>query len=151
MDAGYAMQSQMASGGFKQSGGIRTFSKFYGQAVGDTVVGNYLTEAILPSLLHEDPRFFRLGRGSFWQRASHAVTSIAVVHRDAGGSEFNFSEVIGNMAVVGATTVYHPESRTAGEASERYALQIGNDVISNLLAEFWPDIRHRMALLRHVR
>ena len=39
------------------------FAKFYARSVGDQIIGSYLTEAILPSLLHEDPRFFL---AEFW-------------------------------------------------------------------------------------
>ena len=78
--AGLAAQSQMAAGGFGH-GGVASFGKFYSQAVGDQVIGAYVTEAVLPTLWHEDPRFFRLGTGSVWHRASNAAERIFVARK----------------------------------------------------------------------
>lgn len=142
--AGYALQAQVASGGFKNNGGVVGFTQFYGRAFGDQIIGAYVTEAILPSLLHEDPRFFRLGTGSFLHRAGHAASSIVVTQTESGHLRFNFSEVVGNMGVVALTTAYYPASQSAPEAAERWGMALGNDLISNLLTEFWPDVRRRM-------
>jgi hypothetical protein len=142
--AGYALQSQVASGGFSHNGGVAGFGKSYVRSVGDQIIGSYFTEAVLPSLLHEDPRFMRRGTGSFFQRVGYATSRILVARLDNGGSRFNISEVAGNAGVVAATSLYYPDSRTASEATERFAMALGNDAISNLLTEFWPDIKHRL-------
>jgi hypothetical protein len=146
--AGFALQSQIASGGFSHNGGISGFAEFYTRAFGDQIIGSYVTEAILPSLLHEDPRFFRLGTGSFRHRASHAARSILVVRMDNGREGFNISEIAGNAGVVAVSTVYYPASRTASQGAERFGMQLGNDVIANLLTEFWPDIKRRLPFHR---
>jgi hypothetical protein len=146
--AGYALQSQIASGGFKHSGGLEGFGEFYARAMADQVIGSYVTEAMLPSLLHEDPRFFRLGIGSVWHRAYYASTRVFVVRLDNGGTRFNISEVVGNIGVVAVSTFYYPNSQSAGEAAERYGMALGNDAISNLLTEFWPDVKRRLPFLR---
>lgn len=147
--AGYALQSQVATGGFSHNGGLSGFGKYYSRGVADQIIGSYLTEAILPSLLHEDPRFFRLGAGPIWHRAYHAALRIVVTKKDDGRSAFSVSEVMGNAGVVALTTVYYPDSQTASEAFERYSMALGNDMISNLLTEFWPDIKRRLRLLHH--
>jgi hypothetical protein len=146
--AGFALQSQIASGGIKQNGGATGFVKFYTRSFGDQIIGSYVTEAILPSLLHEDPRFFRLGTGSLWHRASYAALAVFVVRTDDGGRRFNISEVAGNAGVVAATTAYYPASQTAAQGATRFAMQLGNDLISNLLTEFWPDIKRRLPFHR---
>ena len=51
----------------------RNFAEFYGRSFGDMLIGNYLTEAVMPTLLHEDPRFFRMGAGPVWKRAFKAA------------------------------------------------------------------------------
>jgi len=61
----------------------------------------------------------------------------------------NTAEVVGNMGVVAVTTLYYPDSQSASEAAERYAMALGNDAISNLLTEFWPDIKRRLPSLHH--
>jgi len=142
--AGYALQSQIASGGFKHNGGIEGFGEFYARGMADQVIGSYITEAIMPSLLHEDPRFFRLGIGSIWHRTYYAASRILVTRLDNGGVGVNIAEVVGNMGVVAMTTLYYPASQSASEAAERYGMALGNDAISNLLTEFWPDIKRRL-------
>jgi hypothetical protein len=145
--AGYALQSQVAAGGFHHNGGLIGFGQYYSKAIADQVVGAYVTEAILPSLLHEDPRFFRLGKGSILSRAFYASSRIFVVKRDDGSSGFYISEIIGNMGVVAVGAAYYTDSRTASASAERYGMSLGNDMISNLLTEFWPDIRRKLPLL----
>jgi hypothetical protein len=146
--AGLAMQEQVAAGGFSHNGGAQGFAKYYARGLGDQIVGNYITEAILPTLLHEDPRFFRLGSGTFWHRATYATSRIFVTRTDSGGKQFNISEIAGNAGVVALTSLYYPDGRTAPAAGERYAIQLGNDALSNLLTEFWPDIKHHLRFRR---
>jgi hypothetical protein len=64
--------------------------------------------------------------------------------KDNGSTGFYFSEVIGNAGVVALATVYYPGSQSASEAWERYCMGLGNDMISNLVTEFWPDIKRRL-------
>ena len=147
--AGFALQSQVAAGGFSHNGGFTGFTQYYARAFGDQIIGNYVTEAILPSLLHEDPRFFRLGAGSFWRRVYYASSRLLVTRADSGRSRFNVSEITGNAAVVAITSSYYPDSRSPAEAAERFAMALGNDAISNLMTEFWPDIKRRLRFGHH--
>ena len=141
---GYALQSQVAAGGFSHDGGLVGFAEFYSRSVADQIIGSYVTEAILPSLLHEDPRFFRLGTGTFSHRAYNAASRIFVTRKDDGRNGFNISEVVGNAGVVAIATSYYENNRSAPAALERYSMALGNDAISNLLTEFWPDIKRRL-------
>lgn len=140
--AGYAIESQIASGGFGHNGGFTGFAKFYTRSLGDQIIGSYVSEAILPSLLHEDPRYFRLGMGSIGHRVAYAGSRILITRADSGKNRFNTSEIAGNAGIVALTTLYYPDSRTASDGAERFGMQLGNDVISNLMTEFWPDIKH---------
>jgi hypothetical protein len=142
--AGYALQSQVASGGFGHSGGLNGFGRFYSRSVADQIIGSYVTEAILPTLFHEDPRFFRLGKGPLVYRAFNATTRVFVVKKDDGRTGIYYSELFGNLGVTAISSVYYPDSRSVSEGLERYGMAIGNDMISNLLTEFWPDIRRKL-------
>jgi len=126
------------------SGGLNGFGRYYSRAMADQVIGSYVTEAILPSLLHEDPRFFRLGKGTVLYRAYNAASRIFVTKRDDGSNGFFVSEIIGNMGVIALGDVYYTNSRTATASLERYGLSLGNDMISNMMTEFWPDIKRRL-------
>jgi hypothetical protein len=148
--AGYALQSEVASDGFQKSGSAAEFGRFYTRSLADQIIGSYVTEAILPSLLHEDPRFFRLGSGTFRHRVFYASSRILVTRQDNGHTVFNISEIGGNAAVTAIATLYYPDNRSAEEAAERYGLQLGNDLVSNLLTELWPDIKRHFHMRRHL-
>ena len=145
--AGYALQTQVSEGGFKHSGGLNGFGRYYSRSVADQIIGSYVTEAILPSLLHEDPRFFRLGKGPIWYRAYNATSRIFVTKKDDGSTGIYYSELLGNMGVTAIGDIYYTNSRNAPESLERYGMSLGNDMISNLLTEFWPDIKRKLPLL----
>jgi hypothetical protein len=112
-------------------------------AYSDAAIGNVMTEAIFPSFLHEDPRFFRRGTGSGWSRLRYAVGQIFVTYNDSGGKQFNFSEFGGNSAAVAISMAYYPENRRASDAVSKLGLQIALDAAGNVLKEFWPGGRHR--------
>ena len=80
---------------------------------------------------------------------TYATSRVFITRLDNGGTRVNISEVAGNMGVVAVTTLYYPDSRSASEAAERYGMALGNDAISNLLTEFWPDIKRRLPPLHH--
>jgi hypothetical protein len=124
--------------------GMAGFAKRYGATYADMAIGNIVAEGFLPVLLHEDPRYFRKGEGSTSSRVGNAVKQILVGRKDSGAWGFNFSEVLGGMAATGISNLYYPDSRTASDNLERFAFQIGNDAISNVLKEFWPDIKHKL-------
>jgi hypothetical protein len=104
-----------------------------------------LTEGVFPSILHEDPRYFRQGRGGVWHRTGYALTRILVTRTDAGTNRFNFSEVLGNSLAVAVSNAYYAQDREALDNIQRLGLQLGTDAISNVLKEFWPDIKRRFS------
>jgi hypothetical protein len=146
---GYAAQSQIAAGGFHHNGGLKVFSEYYARGFSDQIIGSYVTDAILPSLLHEDPRYFRRGTGTFVRRTYYAASRSFVTRLDNGKSRFNITEIAGNIGVDAITTWYYPDSQSASRGLERFGMQLGNDAISNILTEFWPDIKHRLRPLQH--
>jgi hypothetical protein len=119
----------------------------YGRRVGttyaDQAIGNMMTEGIFPSMLHEDPRYFRRGYGSVWSRAVYAATRVFVTRTDSGGKRFNFSEVLGNATGTAISNAYYPDNRDAVDNVEKLGSQIGIDAASQVLKEFWPDIKHK--------
>ena len=147
--AGYAAQSQVAAGGFHHNGGMAGFGEYYARGFSDQIISSYVTDAILPALLHDDPRYFRLGTGTFWRRTYYAPSRIFVTRTDNGSSRFNITEIAGNIGVDAITTWYYPDSQSASKGLERFGMQLGNDAISNILTEFWPDIKHRLRPLQH--
>ena len=125
--------------------GWGAYGKRYGASFADNSIATYMTTAIFPSLLHEDPRYYQLGKGSFGHRAYHAVNRLFVVRTDSGHERFNFSESIGNATAAAISNVYHvPEDRTASRNATTFAFLTLYDGLSNELKEFWPDIRRKV-------
>jgi hypothetical protein len=111
---------------------------------GDQAMGNMFTEGVFPVLLHEDPRYFRRGTGTIVSRAGYALSRVLVTHKDSGGRHFNYSEWLGNASTVAISNAYYPDSRTASENANKLLTLVGTDAVSQVLKEFWPDIRRKL-------
>jgi hypothetical protein len=121
------------------------YAKRYGSSFADNGIGNYMTEAILPSLLHQDPRYYQLGQGGFFHRVGYTLSRIFVTRGDSGKAQFNFSEIAGNAIAAGISNTYHPaQDRTAVNTIGVWWTQIGWDATADLFKEFWPDIRGKL-------
>lgn len=120
--------------------GASAYGLYMGTAYGDFTIGDFLTEAIFPTILHEDPRYFRRGEGSVLSRIGYSVGQLFWTPYDSGRSGFNYSEVVGNSVAVAISNAYYPEQRDASDAIIKLATQLGVDGASNLLKEFSPDI-----------
>lgn len=125
--------------------GLAGYQRYYWHSSADLAVGNYFTEAIVPVLTREDPRYYTLGHGGFFHRTGYAVSRLLIARTDSGGSTFNFSEILGNGAGAGISDLYYPrQERTWSQTWQKWLLQIGLDGIFNMGKEFWPDINHRV-------
>ena len=143
----YQIENQNPSFGQGLAGYTRRLATSYG----DQVTGNMMTEGVMPSLLHEDPRYFRASSGSRWSRVRSAVTQILVTRTDSGTRTFNFSEWGGNAAAVALSNAWYPDTRTAIENSEKLLIQCGTDALSNVLKEFWPDVKRHFERRREAK
>lgn len=122
----------------------RGYSRYLWRAFADQAIGNYFTEAIVPSVLHEDPRYYTLGHGSVLHRTEYAITRLVVTKTDSGKSRFNTSEILGNGMAAGVSDLYYPsQERTFTKTAENWGTEIAADGIANVVKEFWPDVRRR--------
>jgi hypothetical protein len=120
--------------------GVHAYPRYYVSALSDFIVGDFMTEAVYPAVLHHDPRYFRRGTGSGWTRLGYAVGQIVWTHTDAGGTQFNLSEIAGNATAVAIGNAYYPDNRTVSNNLSKLTIQIGVDAVSNILKEFAPDL-----------
>jgi hypothetical protein len=109
----------------------------------DQAMGNMFTEGFFPAMLHEDPRYFRRGTGGFWSRTGYAVSRVMVTHKDSGGTRFNYSEWLGNASAVAISNAYYPDNRNAIDNTTKLLSQVATDALSQVLKEFWPDVRRK--------
>jgi hypothetical protein len=137
-------QAQNSEPGYGQ--GAEGYGKRYGAALADGTIENFWTSAIFPSLLREDPRYFQMGKGSFWRRTRYAVSRIVVTRTDSGNSQFNFSEFLGSAMAAGISTYsYHPHAdKTLSNTASVWGTQVAYDSLSYFVKEFWPDIRRKL-------
>jgi len=126
--------------------GMKGYARRYGTALADQVIGNMMTESFMPILFHQDPRYFRVGKqgGSALHRAAYAASRIFVSRTDSGGRQFNFSEWVGNGAAVAISNAYYPDTRTVGDNIERLGIACATDAFSQVMKEFWPDVKHAL-------
>jgi len=124
--------------------GMAGYGRRVGTGYADQAIGNIMTEGIFPTMLREDPRYFRRGYGSKWGRTWYAATRVFVTRTDSGGKRFNFSEVLGNATGVAISNSYYPDGRNASDNLTRLGQQIAIDSISQVLKEFWPDVKRRL-------
>jgi hypothetical protein len=125
--------------------GADAYFKRYAMAFGDNTIGNFMTTAVLPTALHQDPRYYVLGRGSVLHRMGYAASRSVVTRGRSGGHEFNASEIGGNALAAIVSNTYHPiEDRDVSSTASRMGMQIFWDTLSNELKEFWPDIRDHL-------
>ncbi len=126
--------------------GSAGFGRYFGPAYGDLLIGNYMAEAVYPSMLHQDPRYFRRGTGSGRSRFAYAVSRIFWTHRDSGNSrQFNYSEWLGNSTAVAISNAYYRDGRDVSSVVSKLAMQIGVDAVGNVLKEFWPDLQRKFS------
>jgi hypothetical protein len=123
--------------------GMEGYGKRLGGSVADQLVGNFLTESVMPSLLHEDPRYFRRGKGSVMSRTGYAASRVFIAKTDKGNWTFNFAEVSGNAISAAVGNAYYPHERKLGDNFERFYSQMATDAFSQILKEFWPDIKRK--------
>jgi hypothetical protein len=140
----FAGISQLTNSNPSFGQGMVGYAKRYGTNTSDQVLGNYMTEAVMPSILHEDPRYFRKGQGRKWGRVGYALSRIVVTKTDAGGTRFNFSEWVGNGSVAAIGNLYYPDDKGFSATMQRTLSQVGTDAISDILKEFWPDVKRKL-------
>jgi len=153
-------QAEDSEPGYGQ--GAEGYGKRFGAAFADGTIENFMTGAILPAILREDPRYFQSGQGSFWHRTLYAISRNLITRTDAGGQQFNYSEVVGGaIAAAISTYTYHPKShlfttttpgvlrytpsdRTLSNTAKVWGTQYGYDTLTLVVKEFWPDIRRKI-------
>lgn len=125
--------------------GFQGYAKRYGTAYGDNAVENFMASAALPSILHQDPRYYQLGHGGFWRRTGHAFSRLILTRSDAGQTQFNYSETFGaGIAAAISSYTYHPQGdRGFSNVVTVWGTQMGYDAGTYMLKEFWPDLRRK--------
>jgi hypothetical protein len=146
-----AALQQAANGQPDYGQGWRGYGKRFAAAEGDQIMGSVLIYGVLPSILHEDPRYFRQGRGSTIARVWYAINRTFVTRTDKGTSRFNNSETFGQLISCGISTSYYPpQDRSTSRVFSNWAVNLGGNSAYNVLSEYYPDLM-RGLFHRHAR
>jgi hypothetical protein len=124
--------------------GVQGYAKRWGGAYSDYFIGNFFGNAVLPSLWHEDPRYFQKGTGSATSRFLWAAGSTGWAKRDKGGWGPNYANVIGNLVGAAIARAYYPASERTVSSTITDGLTVSVEgIVGAEVIEFWPDlVRH---------
>jgi hypothetical protein len=147
--AAYAVQAGVSQASDTHSGygqGLAGYGKRFGAALLDGTSARFFCTYAFPSLLHQDPRYFRKGEGSSWSRVGYSVTRGFVTRADSGGTQPNWSNIFGKFAAADLSNLYYPAAdRGANLTITRVAISLSYQTLGNLAIEFWPEIHKKFA------
>jgi hypothetical protein len=125
--------------------GIEGYAKRSGAAYLDAFDGTIIGNGILPSLLHQDPRYFRLGYGAPTHRMLYALASAVICkHDDPRRWEPNYSNIGGNIIAGAISNLYYPASNSGvGQAIANGFTVTAEGTVANVFNEFWPDLSRK--------
>jgi hypothetical protein len=127
--------------------GAEGYGRRFGAEFADQASARFFKDFAYPSIFSEDPRYYRLARGSGGKRLLHAMEHAVVAHRDDGKRMFNFSEWLGTASTVALSNTYHADNqRGFAPAAERVGYSILQDMGFDVLREFWPEISRKLKL-----
>lgn len=125
--------------------GAQGYAKRFGAAYSDSFIGNFFGNAVLTSLLREDPRYYQKGTGNKMKRVLWAATSTVWCKRDNGTWGPNYANVGGNMIGAAIARVYYPTSeRTVGDTISDGVTVSVEGIAGSEIIEFWPDLARYM-------
>jgi hypothetical protein len=136
--AGVAQASDDLSGYGRGAAG---YGKRLGAGLADEASAGFFTTFLFPSLLHQDPRYFRQGSGPFKSRLEHALIRPVVTRKDSGGQAFNWSGLLGGIAASSLSNAYYPVGdRGAGPTFARVGWGVPFSALDHVIDEFGPDL-----------
>jgi hypothetical protein len=122
--------------------GAEGYGKRYGADIADTATAEFFGYGVYPAIFHTDPRYYRMGGGSFIARSWYAATRSLITRTDSGRHVFNAPEILASATASGISRSYYPsDERDAGDFAYDMGSRIAFDAAYNLAKEFWPDIR----------
>jgi len=121
--------------------GVPGFWSYYWRGFVDKTDGNYWVIFALPTVLHEDERYYAKGEGPLWKRAAYSSTRVFITPNYHGKSTVNVSELAGRAIAQEIGRTYYPSAdSSAGALAEKWGYAIARDALTNTFREFWPDI-----------
>jgi hypothetical protein len=130
--------------------GAAGYGRYYWHTFADQTDENYMVEFVLPTVLHQDGRYYTLGHGGFAKRMAYSFSRVLITRTDSGRETFNASEIVGAGAASGISDLYYPEQeRTWTKTGQRWLMNVSLDGATFVVREFWPDINSALFHKKH--
>jgi hypothetical protein len=118
--------------------GAAGYGKRYAAAYGNGLTQHILSHAILPTIFHQDPRYFYQGSGSTKSRLIHAISFAVVLRSDTGGITPNYSYLLGDIGSGLLSNLYYPHAdRGTGLVFTNAAIGIAGRAGGSIIREFF--------------
>lgn len=132
--------------------GVQGYAKRYGAAYADVAIGTFLGDAVFPSLLKQDPRFFFKSSGSVKSRILYAIAASVMSKGDNGRWQPNYSNFLGDLSSAGLSNLYYPAQNRNGIALtfENVGINMGARAADYLVQEFLvPKLTFKFPFSHH--
>jgi len=128
--------------------GWGNYGRCFGSMELTSNISSFFGDFLFPVITHQDPRYFRLGKGSFPKRTWYAVTRIFITHADSGRTVFFTSALAGSVFAAAASNLYYPpRDRGFGPSLNHFGIDLADTALFNVSAEYWPEIKHALGRL----
>lgn len=126
--------------------GARAYRQRLGAAYADVASQNFFADYLFATLFKEDPRYYRLGpKAHVIKRVGYSMSRVAVCRTDSGKDRVCFSSLLGTSMGIALSNAYYPRAdQNAKEMASRVGTSFTAAAVTNLLPEFWPDIKERL-------
>ena len=133
-----------------QRWGDAGYFKRVGANYADNVNGALIGNALLPQLLHQDPRYFRKGSGPIFKRFLYAAESTVVCHGDNGKHQANVSNILGNFLSGAISNTYYPKEERGAVLTVENGISVTLfGALGGQVLEFGPDLQRLLVRKRH--
>jgi hypothetical protein len=140
-----AFRDKIESDNREYETGPMGFGQHYGIELATSETDVFFERFLVPTLLKQDPRYFRNPELPFFRRALYSVSRVVITRADNGGETFNGSKILGGAASQALSDLYVPGKRQGiGPIRDRLTFDLLRDAGMNLFHEFWPDLRRRL-------
>ena len=130
--------------------GVPGFWGYYWRGYVDKTDGNYWVDFVVPTIVHQDERYYAMGQGPIMKRVVYAATRVVITPDYNGKNGFNTSEILGRGISQAISLSYYPsKTQTASGFASKYAYALSRDAITNVFREVWPDVNAHLSHHRH--
>jgi len=137
LGTGFFAGLQQAGDQYPEFGqGAQGYGKRFGTAYADVIASTFLSGAVFPSLLKQDPRYFYKGTGSTRSRIWRAVSNSIICKGDNGRWQANYSNILGSFAGAAISSTYYPTNNQASVVLSNGLIRMGESSLTGVIQEF---------------